>query len=91
METQVKVFCKNKCGFEDQFEPCEFGLTYFQAEGRCPNCDGDTVYEDGTPTAEVMGFKLTDDYKEYLTLSTLDFRDAAQENRFKELQVKFPL
>jgi hypothetical protein len=41
--------------------------------------------------AEVMGFKLTDDYKEFLTLSALEFRDATQENRFRDLQIKFPL
>jgi len=54
----MKVLCKEKCGFEDDFEPCEFGLTFYQAEGLCPNCGNPTVYEDGTPTAEVIEFHL---------------------------------
>lgn len=54
----VKVTCKEKCGFEDEFEPCEFGLTFYQADGHCPYCSELTVYEDGTPTAELIEFHL---------------------------------
>lgn len=87
----VKVSCKNSCGFTDEFEYCEFGLNYYQAEGLCPQCEAPTIYEDGSPTLEVMGFQLTDDYREYLELSTMEFRDSTQENRFNTLKEKYPL
>ena len=36
----AKVKCTN-CGFEDEYEPDEFGLSYYQANGDCPSCGND--------------------------------------------------
>lgn len=57
MET---AHCK-VCGFEEEFEPDEFGLNYFQAVGLCPNCDEPTFIK-GTnePTAIVILIKAVD-------------------------------
>jgi len=30
-----------KCGFTDEYEPNEFGLSYYQANGTCPRCGAD--------------------------------------------------
>lgn len=54
-----KVTCKAKCGFEDEFEPDEFGMNYYQAIGLCPNCKALTVYLDGEETQVTVNFKLT--------------------------------
>lgn len=54
----TKVFCKNECGFADEFERDDFGVNYYQAIGTCPNCDAPTVYEDGTETAIVVEFQV---------------------------------
>ena len=35
----AKIKCE--CGFEDEYEPDEFGLSYYQAIGTCPVCDRD--------------------------------------------------
>lgn len=56
-----KAVCQNKCGFEEEFEPDEFGLSYFQAVGVCPNCNAITVYGDGKPTKEVKIFLINDE------------------------------
>lgn len=54
-----KVRCKQRCGFEDEFEPDELGINYYQAMGECPNCGADTVYDvDGSDTKVVVTFKL---------------------------------
>lgn len=54
-----KVRCKQRCGFEDEFEPDEFCINYYQAMGECPNCGADTVYdEDGANTKVVIMFKV---------------------------------
>lgn len=58
---EAKVYCEKKCGFEDTFEPDEMGINYYQAIGTCPNCDAPTVYEDGSHTAVVVTFKLTEE------------------------------
>ncbi len=55
-----KVRCKQRCGFEDEFEPDDFGINYYQAVGECPNCGADTVYEDGDDTKVVVIFKSTE-------------------------------
>lgn len=55
-----QVYCKNECGFTDEFEPDEFGVNYFQAIGKCPQCDAPTVYDDGTATAVEITFQLTE-------------------------------
>jgi len=34
------VECKN-CGFSDEYEPDEYGLSYYQAVGTCPECGDD--------------------------------------------------
>lgn len=59
-----KIHCEQRCGFEDTFEPDEFGLDYYQAIGTCPNCDAPTVYEDGSKTAVVINFKYTGEITE---------------------------
>ena len=53
-----KVRCKKNCGFEDEFEPDELGINYYQAIGQCPNCRAATVYSDGVETAVTINFKL---------------------------------
>ena len=40
----------NECGFNEEFEPDEFGVNYFQAIGTCPDCDNPLVDETGSPT-----------------------------------------
>lgn len=53
--------CSNKdCDFKEEFEPDEFGLTYFQAIGECPFCGWKTIYEDGKLTQEFIEIKLTE-------------------------------
>ena len=37
----AKFECKH-CGFTDEYEPDEFGLSYYQANGDCPSCGADT-------------------------------------------------
>lgn len=54
-----KVFCKNKCGFEDEYEPTEFGMDYFEAIGECP-CGAPTVDAEGNETAVVVEFSVTE-------------------------------
>lgn len=49
--------CQN-CGFKEDYEPCEFGLTYFQAEGTCPGCGHDLIDENGKPTKETITFEV---------------------------------
>lgn len=52
-----KVRCKQRCGFEDEFEPDEFGINYFQAIGECPKCGADTVYDvNGLDTKVIVKF-----------------------------------
>jgi hypothetical protein len=41
-----------KCGFTDEYEPDEFGLSYYQAIGTCPECGADLG------TAIVINFRL---------------------------------
>ncbi len=53
-----KVTCKARCGFEDEFEPDDFGVNYYQAIGVCPNCQSPTVYIDGDETKVVVMFSL---------------------------------
>lgn len=53
-----KVKCKENCGFEDEFEPDELGVNFFEAVGRCPHCAALTVYEDGTETRRVVTFEV---------------------------------
>lgn len=48
------VFCEAKCGFADTFETDEYGLSYFQAVGTCPNCNAFTVYKNGQRTKVEM-------------------------------------
>lgn len=54
-----KVYCKNECGFADEFEPDELGINFYQAIGTCPNCGSPTVYDDGTETAVNVTFEVT--------------------------------
>lgn len=55
----MKAICK-LCDFEEDFEPdLEFGLTYFQADGSCPNCGEGLVDESGKPTKQEFIIKLT--------------------------------
>lgn len=56
----TKVFCSKKCGFEDEYEPTEFGLDFYEAIGTCPNCEAPMVDEDGNETAVTIEFKLTE-------------------------------
>ncbi len=58
MSELKKVKCSSLCGFEDEFEPDEFGINYFQAVGTCPNCGSDTIYENGELTAIEVIFTL---------------------------------
>jgi hypothetical protein len=51
---------KCECGFEEEVEPDEFGLSWFQVDGTCPWCDKELCYEDGTKTVEVIKFKLVE-------------------------------
>lgn len=62
MENKItaKVYCKEKCGFEDVFEPDEIGINYYQAIGECPNCGSQTVYEDGDGTKVLVIFTMLD-------------------------------
>ena len=53
----MKVFCK-PCGFEDEFEPDELGINYYQAIGTCPNCEQLVVDENGDETAMTVEFKV---------------------------------
>lgn len=53
-----KVYCKLKCGFEDEYEPDEFGINFYQAIGTCPNCEAPTIHADGSETAEVIEFHI---------------------------------
>jgi len=46
----MKIKCE--CGFIDDYEPDEFGLSYYQAVGKCPNCDKDLK------TKENITFKI---------------------------------
>lgn len=56
-----KVFCSNPaCEFEDESEPDEFGLDFYQAYGTCMMCDSPMVYEDGTPTAEIINISINE-------------------------------
>lgn len=57
METAV---C-NKCGFEEDYEPDEFGLDYYQAIGKC--LCGEPTYnkKTGEPTTEIFTFRINDD------------------------------
>ena len=55
---ETEAICP-KCGYKELFEPCEFGLTYYQAIGTCPVCETPTVYADGSLTAIIVTFKLT--------------------------------
>lgn len=54
----MKVYCKEKCGFEDEYEPTELGMTYFEAVGTCPNCESPTVDADGNETAMRVEFEI---------------------------------
>ncbi len=50
-----KAICeKPDCTFSDVFEPDDFGISYFQAIGKCPWCGGDTYCEDGTLTRKLV-------------------------------------
>lgn len=55
----MKAICQNKCGFEDEFEPTECGLDYYEAVGECP-CGAPTVNEDGIPTTKLVTFSITE-------------------------------
>ena len=58
-ENKVKVFCSNPaCSFEDECEPDEYGLDFYQAIGTCMMCDSPMVYENGKPTAVVVEIKI---------------------------------
>ena len=48
-----------ECGYKESYEPDEFGLTYFQAIGSCPNCGAELQKTDGTPTAEIIKIEIT--------------------------------
>lgn len=51
------AICKD-CGKVDEFEPDEFGLSYYQAIGECPYCRQPTYYESGEPTKIEVIFKV---------------------------------
>ena len=59
--------CKN-CGDVEEFEPDEFGLSYFQAFGECPGCNGPTYYRNGKPTRVEVTFKIKDQCKTFLDI-----------------------
>lgn len=50
-----KAICK-KCGFEDEYEPEEFGFTSYEAIGKCFNCNSDTYKENGELTRKEIVF-----------------------------------
>jgi hypothetical protein len=56
-----KVKCSHpECDFQDEFQPDDFGLNYFQAIGLCPQCDEPTVYAaTGEPTLKLVNFIVT--------------------------------
>ena len=47
------AICKN-CKFEEEYEPDEFGLSYYQSVGKCPNCGEATYKKTGEPTKEIQ-------------------------------------
>ena len=52
----VMATCKD-CGDLEEFEPDEFGLSYYQAIGKC-TCGKPTYYRNGKRTKEVVVFKV---------------------------------
>lgn len=53
------AICSNKeCDFSEEFEPDEFGLTYYQAIGECPVCGWQTIYPGGKLTKEIIQITL---------------------------------
>ena len=58
-----EVTCKKQCGFEDEFEPDEFGITYFQSIGECPNCNAPTIYSSGEETKTNIIFTVSHEKK----------------------------
>lgn len=56
MNIMKKVKC-SKCSFGDEFEPDEFGLSYYKAIGKCPECGAETVYETDVPTQVTIEIK----------------------------------
>lgn len=56
----VKVHCSNNCGFEDEYEPTEVGMDYYEAIGTCPGCNTPMLNEQGRPTAVAVEFQIVD-------------------------------
>ena len=52
-----KAICK-KCGFEDEYESEQYGLTYYEAIGKCYHCNSDTFNDKGELTRKEITFKL---------------------------------
>jgi hypothetical protein len=47
----------NVCGDIEEFEPDEFGLSFYQAVGTCPFCRKPTYYRNGEATKITVIFK----------------------------------
>ena len=59
-----RISC-GECGFVDDFDPDEFGTTYYQVVGECPSpgCPGVMQYEDGSPVKVELTVRATKDQK----------------------------
>lgn len=55
MDKTKMAHCPN-CEYIEEYEPDEFGLSYFQAVGTCPVCGSELEDENGKPTREFVSF-----------------------------------